>query len=448
MLRIIALGGYAEMGRNMTAVFWNDQGVILDCGLHLENYIRLTEEDDLKVMSTKLLQQEGAIADLTPLGKDRKKILAIVPSHAHLDHIGGLPYLESKFDAPIICTPFTAAVLRGMVGDNKSGRGGNGRGELRNDIITVQPGASHKLTEDITIEFIRATHSTPHTATIAIHTPDGVIIYANDFKFDLHPTLGPKPDFARLKALGKAGVKAFICESTYSNLEQRMPSESIAKQMLEDILLGLDHKNKAIIVTTFSSHIARLRAICDCAKKIHRTPLIVGRSLSRYIAAAEECGITSFKDAEVVRYSSKAARRLRKVLAEGKEKYVLVVTGHQGEPRAILSRMVSEQIDWRFDPNDCVIFSCKVIPTPTNEANRARLESRLRDFNVRFFKDIHVSGHAAREDLREMLTMLKPEHLFASHGDKKMQAGLASLAAEEHMQKVHLLANGGQMELA
>lgn len=438
-IRIMAIGGYGEMGRNMTAVFSgnaHNDGVVLDIGLHLENYIKVTEDEDIHVINPGMLREAGAIPDITPLESFKKNISAIVPSHAHLDHVGAVPFIEGNFRAPIICTNFTASVLKSIVSEDKK--------KLRNDLIGVEPNSSFKLSNGLVLEFVHTTHSTPQTAMIAVHMPRGIVLYANDFKFDTHPTLGKKPNFKRLEELGNMGVKALIVDSTYSTLEQKMPSESVAKQLLEDVIIGMDLRRKAIIVTTFSSHIARLRSICDFAKKINRKVVIMGRSMSRYISAAEENGITSFADSEIIKYAVKAKRKLKRIMSDGKDKYVLIVTGHQGEPNSMLSKMIQENYNFRFDPGDVVIFSCNVIPTPTNRANRERIEGRLKDYNVRFFKGIHVSGHAAKEDIRELIRLTKPEYVIPAHGTHSMLAGTQKICMEERYtpDKIKILRNG------
>jgi len=436
-IEICGIGGYTEVGRNCTAIKVDDEVIICDMGIYLESYIRFTEDEDIINLNPDELISVGAIPDVTKIDKWKNKVKAIVPSHAHLDHIGGLAFLAGRFNAPIIGTPFTISVFNAILRDEKI--------KPKNKVVTLNAGSKYKISENITIEFINMTHSTPQTVTIAIHTKYGIIIYANDFKFDNQPVLGKKPDYDRLRELGKQGVFALICESTYARDAIKMPSESVAKEMLRDVLLGTDTRKKAVIVTTFSSHIARLKSIIEFGKKMNRKIVFLGRSLAKYALAAEDIGLVNFsKQVEIVKYSSKIKRKLKKIMADGKHKYLLVVTGHQGEPKATLSKMINEKMDFKLSAEDLVIFSCKTIPTPINIENREHLERTLKDMNVRIFKDIHVSGHAGREDLRDMINMIKPKHLIPSHGFSEMREALQGLALEMGYDKkrIYLIEDG------
>ncbi|MFH1133986.1 MAG: RNase J family beta-CASP ribonuclease [Nanoarchaeota archaeon] len=442
MIELLAVGGYDEVGRNMTALKVGEQVVLFDMGVHLENYIRLTEDEDIIRLSPELLIKENAVPNITKLGAWQKKVCAIIPTHAHLDHVGAIPLLSNQFDADIICTPFASAVIRSIVRDEGL--------KLKNKIRELNVNSRIKV-HGLDVEFINMTHSTPQTVMVALHTPKGIVLYANDFKFDMYPVLGQKPDFKRLEELGRQGVLALIVDSTYAGLAQKMPSETVAKEMLRDVMLGTDARGKAIIVTTFSSHLARLKSIIEFGKKLNRKVIFLGRSLAKYTLAGEEVGIVNFsKEVEVVKYSSKIGRSLKRIMREGKHKYVMVVTGHQGEPKSTLAKMASGELPFRFDREDHVIFACKVIPTPTNEANRAALEQKLRYHDIRIFTDIHISGHAAREDLRDLIKLVRPKHVIPAHGDLVKRSALKDLALQmgyASEKSVHLLKNGDRLQL-
>jgi len=381
MIEIFAVGGYNEVGKNCTAIKIDDEIVVVDLGLHLENYIKLTEdEDQIKVDPQKLIDV-GAVPDISVLDKLKNKVKAIVISHAHLDHVGAAPYLANKFDCPIIGTPFTNEVLKSILKDDRI--------KINNEIKTLNSNSTIQLSNNIKIEFIHITHSTPQTALVAIHSKYGIVLYANDFKLDYTPTLGKPPNIKRLKELGKQGVTALIVESTYSNDARKMPSEKVAKEMLEDVLLNIHNQNNLIIVTTFSSHIARLKSIIEFGKKMNRKIIFMGRSLSKYVKAAEKCGIVNFSnEIEILKFGRQIERRLKKIDRD-REKYLLVMTGHQGEPKSVLNRIARGKLKFEFMNEDNVIFSCKTIPTPTNIANREALENELKLLGVRIFKDIH-----------------------------------------------------------
>lgn len=438
MIEIHSVGGYNEVGKNCTALKIDDEVILLDLGIHLESYIRYTQDEDIINLNGSELMKVGAVPNINVIDKLNNKVKAIIPTHAHLDHIGAIPYLSNKFDCPVIGTPYTTAVLKSILKDEKI--------SIRNEILTINPNSTYNISKNIKIEFVSMTHSTPQTVMVAIHTKYGVIIYANDFKFDFYPVLGKKPDFKRLEELGKKRVVLLIVDSTYANDDKKTPSEAVAKQMLRDVLIGTDSKGKAVFVTTFSSHLARLKSIIDLGKKLNRKILFLGRSLSKYVWAGEDIKIINFsKDVEIVRYREKMKKWLKKV-EMNREKYLVVVTGHQGEPKAILSGLVDNKFPFRFQKEDHVIFSCKTIPAQINIENREVLERKLKDRRVRIFKDIHVSGHAAREDLRDLINLVKPKHIIPAHGDEKMTAGLANLAFEMGYKKdnVHIMRDGGK----
>lgn len=437
MITICAVGGYNEVGKNMTAVKVDDEVVILDMGLQLEKYIAYTEdeEEDIKNITAPQLTKVGAIPDMAKIEDWRKRVKAIITTHAHLDHIGAIPFLAKKFKANIYCTPFTKAVLKIILKDEKI--------HLRNKIVSVNANSGFAVSKNISVEFINMTHSTPQTVMIALHTKYGTIIYANDFKFDNFPTLGKKPNYKRLKEIGEKGVKCLILDSIYSKNSTKTPSESVAREMLKEVL-SLDLQGKTVFITTFASHLARLKSIIEFSKRLNRKILFLGRSLAKYVQAGEEVGIINFsKDVEIVKYGAKIRKRLRKI--KNPADYVFVCTGHQAEPKSVLSKLVNNVFQFEFKPGDYLIFSSGVIPVPINIANREALEKILKEKGVRIFKDIHVSGHAAKEDQRDLIQMTKPAHIIPAHGDFSMASALAELAIEEGYKLgdgIHIMKDG------
>ena len=414
-VEICTVSGYSEFGRNMTAVKYKDDVVLIDMGIQPEKYIRISEDaDELEKLDTAQLVKAGAIPNTKVIKDWKSKVRAIVPGHAHLDHCGAIVYLAGQFDAPILATPFTAEVLKTMIADKEM--------VFRNKIIAMQPDSSKKITDNVTIELINATHSTPQSSMVAIHTPEGVILYAADFKFDDTPTLGKPTNYKRLKELANENVLALIVEATYGSKPGRTPSEAVAKDMLRQAVDAADTKNNAIIVTTFSSHLARLKSALEIAQKHKRKVVFLGRSMGKYVAAGENAGIIDFKDkCELVKYGSKVDRKLKEIDSIGKEKVLIICSGHQGEPRSVLSRIITKQF---LDPKDFVIFSCKTIPTPTNIANRQRLERELKRMGVNILTDVHQSGHAAQDELLDLISMVKPKNIIPSHGDASAKVEL------------------------
>jgi ribonuclease J len=439
-LQIITIGGYSEIGRNCTLVKVDDEAVLLDMGLHMDNYIAYTEESEdveKKDMSTEAMIRVNAVPNVNHIRDMWPKVKAICISHAHLDHVGAVPFLSNKFKADIHATRYTIEVLSSVIQNEKI--------SLRNNLVAHPVNSKFRVSKKITVEFINVTHSVPQTVIIAVHTPYGTVVYANDFKLDNAPTLGEKPNFKRLQELGQKGVKVLIVDSLYANTPMKTPSESIAKEMLKDVLLGVNSKGKAVIITTFSSHIARLRSIVELAKKLNRRPVFIGRSLDKYVSAAQRAGIIDLeKQAEHIRYGSKVGKFFKKV--KHPEKLLFIVTGHQGEPKAVLSRMVFQNL-YHFEEEDHVIFSCGVIPVENNILNREKLDAALKAKKIRLFTDVHVSGHAYREDHRDLIHLLKPQNIIPTHANRKELEAMRELCMEMGYKpdKIHILHNGVQV---
>ncbi|MFH1590005.1 MAG: MBL fold metallo-hydrolase RNA specificity domain-containing protein [archaeon] len=435
-LELIPIGGFSEIGRNCAALKVDDEVVILDMGLHMEKYIEHNESEDIVDMSAQTLMDIGAIPDIRILGNLVDKVVAVCIGHAHLDHMGAAVFLSNNFNAPIYGTPFTMEVMRAMVRDEKL--------NLKNPLVDEKENSKFRVSDNIEIEFINVTHSTPETVLMAVHTKYGVVLYANDYKLDDHPTLGKKTNIARIKELN---VKALVIDCLYSTNPVKTPSEMIAKQMLKEILLTENHKGKNIFVTTFASHIARIKTIKELGAKMGRKVVFMGRSLAKYVSAAEEANITKFNDVTIIKYSNK----VKKFLAELKntDKHLFVVTGHQGEPRAILSRIIDEDY-FNFKPRDIIIFSCKIIPVQSNFDNREKLEAAIKSKHIKIYKDIHVSGHASREDQRGFLHVVNAEHIIPVHGDRPRMQAMKNLAMEEGWdeKKIHMLKNGDRTILS
>lgn len=433
MIEICAVGGYLEVGRNLTAVRYKDEVIILDMGLHLENYITYTEDEDVHDMEYSELNKVGAVPDVSRIKTWMEQVKAIIPGHAHLDHIGAVPFLAKKFDCPILLTPYSNAVLEQISRDNKI--------PIPNKIRVLSDNSTFQVTKNLTIEFINVTHSIPDSVMVAIHTPVGVVLYTGDYKFDDTPTLGKVTNYARLKEL--KNVKLVIMDSLYSEREGKTISEKTAQEMLEKAVFEEVSKKNGLVITTFSSHIARLKAIVEVGRKLRRKIVFLGRSLSKYVAAAQDIGLVHFKDdVEIVKYSSQVRKKLKKIVKDGKDKYMIVCTGHQAEKKAVLSKMLIKEY-YNFSKNDVVIFSCAVIPSEPNITNRRILEDKLEALGATVIKDIHASGHASQVDQKMLLDMIKPEVVMPFHCERKEAEILkANIAKWNPKIKVEILKEG------
>jgi len=310
----------------------------------------------------------------------KKKVKAIVLSHAHLDHIGAVPWLASRYNCPILSTPYTVEILKRME-KNKSFK-------IQNKVLTINPNSRYRVSKNIEIEFIHTTHSIVQASMVNISLPQGNILYSLDYKFDNRPIVGKKTNKTRLRKLGKEGVMALIVDSTNAEAEKKTFSESVAREMLRDVLLGMETEGHGVIVTTFASHIARLKSIFDMGTAMDRKVVFVGRSLHDYINAAEKLEFVNFsRDAEIIKSAFIGKKRLKE-LNDKREDYVIVATGGQGEPNATLSKMVNGEVPFEIIPDDFIVFASGVIPTPMIQANRQILEHKIHNTRARIFKDL------------------------------------------------------------
>ncbi len=442
-VEIVAVGGYNEVGRNMTAVRCGKEIVIFDMGLRLDQ-IMIHEDAEVEQMHSLDLIQMKAIPDDTIMNTVEGSVKAIVCTHGHLDHIGAIPKLAHRYNAPIIGTPFTAELIRQQIaGEQKFG--------VTNKIFSLKAGQKYTLSQHLILEFVRTQHSIIDTIMAVLHTPHGAVVYANDFKFDRTPVIGEAPDFARLREIGKEGVLALIVESTNVHIKGRTPSERVARDLVRDVMTSYEDDKNAILVSTFSSHISRVKTIAECAYEIGRKPVLLGRSMERYASTAEQMKQVAFPQTLSMFGNRRTVdRTFKRMMKEGKEKYVPIVTGHQGEPGAILTRLAAGDTPYKLEPGDKILYSAKVIPNPMNYGQRHLQEVRLKMTGARIFDNLHVSGHAQREDHYELLHLLNPQNIIPSHGDIDMTGEYMKLAEElgyTPQKDVYLLRNGQRIKV-
>jgi len=445
MMKIYTVGGFSEVGKNMTVVDLGEDAFIFDAGFYLPAIVEVEERE--KSYTEKKLRDIGALPDdilLDRLGI-RNKVRAILISHAHLDHVGAVPYIAPRYKAEIIGTPFTIEVLKTILNDEKI--------FIKNKIRALPPNSSYMIkgkNKKYQLDMINITHSTLQMSLLALHTPEGIVMYANDFKIDDNPIVGLKPNYEKLRELAKKGVKVLILDSLYSGDERKTASEKIARAMLEDVMFSTDNKKSGMVITTFSSHIARLKSIVDFGMKLNRDVVLVGRSLNKYVTAAKNVRLCPFANkVKILSYKKQVESGLRKI-NKNKTKYLVVCTGHQGEPGSVLDRMTHDKLPFQLSKNDHVIFSSKTIPTPINISNRQQLEKRLKMRGVRIFDNVHVSGHAGREDLRDFVSMVKPQHIIPAHGDLSKLTPMTELASEmgyKYGKTVHLMQDSQHIKI-
>ena len=442
-MKIHTIGGFSEVGKNMVALDLGEDAFIFDEGFFLPAIISMQERD--AVMTEKKLKAVKAIPNDHVIDHLRRKVRAQLISHAHLDHIGAIPFISDRYNAPVYATPFTCNVLDSLLKDNDI--------VLKNKVKALHPNTFFHINgknKKYLVDFINITHSTLQTSFIAVHTDKGVVLYANDFKLDDNPVLGFKPNYKRLREIAKEGVYALIVDALYSGTDRKTPSEKIARHLLEEVLLTIQNRNAGIIVTTFSSHIARLKSIVEFGKKLNREVVFLGRSLDKYSNAAKDAHLAPFlgniKIAKYRRHVEKTLGKIRK----NRRKYLVACTGHQGEPGSILDRLSRNELPFKINKDDNIVFSSSVIPSPVNIEQFAKLESRLRKRKARIFRDVHVSGHAGREDLRDLINLLSPQHVIPAHGGKDKTEPMMELCTElgyKRGKQSHLMKDGGVLKL-
>jgi len=428
-MEICSIGGYEEVGKNMTAVKIGDDVIIIDAGVYLPALMEQEEAEAKQKMSEEKLRRIKAIPNDLVLDKLgwRDKVIAIIIGHAHLDHVGGVPYIAHRYPkATIYATPFTMAVLDNILEDEKIA--------LRNQRKIIQPDSTHMIkgrSGTHKVDFVNVTHSTIQCVFPVIHSKEGAFVYTLDFKFDNFPTMGNPPSYKKMREFGNKGVKAIIVDSLYSGSNRKTPSERIAQHLLEDSFAVVRGDRKsALFVTTFSSHIARLKSIVDFGKRTGRELIFMGRSMSKYISAAVKAHKSPItKNIKVLKYRRQIDSFLSRI-EKNRGKYLIVCTGHQAEPGSIMDRLVKGETAFKFRTGDNVIFSSSIIPTPATILGRDRMDKKLRSRGVRVQTDIHVSGHAGREDLRELLTIFKPKHVIPAHGSLQQETPMIELASE------------------
>ena len=418
-LKVIPLGGIQEMGKNITAFELDGDIVVVDCGLAFP-------EDEM-------LGVDLVIPDMTYIIKNKDKVRGIVLTHAHEDHVGALPYLMRELDAPVFGTKLTL----GLVGTKLAEHGLDKRVHLQ----TVAQGQIVELGA-FDVEFIRSTHSVADTVALAIHTSVGIVVFTSDFKVDYTPIESEAIDLARFAQLGSEGVLLLMCDST--NIERKgfTMSERTVGDAMEQIFM--QSAGRRILVATFSSNVHRMQQIVNAAVKFKRKVAFCGRSMLNVVDVSTELGYLKLPPGAVV--------NLDDINRHQPGKLVLIMTGSQGEPMSVLTRIAaSDHRKIEIMEGDLVILSAN--PIPGNEKYVYRVIDELfkkgADVIYESLADVHVSGHACQEELKIIHSLVKPMFFMPVHGEYRHLKRHANLARSLGMpeDRIFITENGRVLEL-
>jgi ribonuclease J len=444
-VEIATIGGYEEVGRQMTAVRAGDDVVVFDMGLNLSKVLIHDNVETERMHSLDLIDM-GAIPDDRVMSELEGDVKAIVPTHGHLDHIGAISKLAHRYDAPIVGTPFTIELVKQQIkGEEKFG--------VQNDLQKMSAGETMQIGERTELEFVNVTHSIIDAINPVLHTPEGAVVYGLDKRMDHTPVLGDPIDMKRFREIGREGegVLCYIEDCTNAGRKGRTPSESVARRHLKDVMTSVEDYDGGIVATTFSSHIARVKSLVEFADDIGRQPVLLGRSMEKYSGTAERLDFVDFpEDLGMYGHRKSVDRTFKRIMNEGKENFLPIVTGHQGEPRAMLTRMGRGETPYELENGDKVIFSARVIPEPTNEGQRYQSEKLLGMQGARIYDDIHVSGHLREEGHYEMLDALQPQNIIPAHQDMKGFAPYVDLCSSQGYElgrDLHVTQNGNMIQL-
>ncbi|MBR2370592.1 MAG: ribonuclease J [Clostridia bacterium] len=398
-IRIIPLGGLNEIGKNMTVIEYDNDMIIVDCGLGFP-------DEDLPGVDL-------VIPDITYLEQNREKLRGIVLTHGHEDHIGAIPYVLRSLRTPVYGTKLTIGII-----ENKLDEPENELSYIP-ELVTVCAGDTVKLGV-FSVEFIRVNHSIADACCLAISTPIGTVIHSGDFKLDLTPIEGEMMNLTRLGELGNKGVLLLMCESTNAERPGYTPSERKVGQTLENIFVT--NKNKRVLIATFSSNVHRVQQIIDISAKCGRKVAITGRSMLNIVGAATELGYMNVPKNILV--------DINDIKRYNPEQLTIITTGSQGEPMSALSRMAfGEHSQVSLGPSDVVVLSSS--PIPGNEKLVGRIINELCRKGVLVMHDseqVHVSGHACSEELKLMQALTKPKFFMPIHGEYRHLAANKELA--------------------
>jgi ribonuclease J len=419
-LSVFSLGGINEIGKNMYVVQYGDDIIVIDCGS--------------KFPDESLLGIDLIVPDITYLLENSDKVRALIITHGHEDHIGGIPYIRRQLNMPIYATRLTLGLIEGklreagLLADTK--------------FIEIDSDSSIELGQ-ITTTFFKTNHSIPDCLGVVFHTPEGTVVHTGDFKFDLTPVNNQYPDIHKMAEIGKNGILLLLSESTNAERPGYTPSESLVGKHIEDAF----HKAKQkVFIATFASNVHRLQQVIDAAQATNRKLALLGRSMVNVVRIASELGYLTVPEGMLVE-----AGEVNRMVPD---QIAILCTGSQGEPMAALSRLSrSNYRQVEIMRGDTVILSSS--PIPGNERNVSRTVDNLFSLGAEVIygssssTGMHVSGHGSQEELKLMLTLMKPKYFIPIHGEFRMlhQHRILAEGVGVEPANIYILNNGDVVDI-
>lgn len=417
-LKIIPLGGLQEIGKNITVFEYEDEIILVDCGLEFPG--------------NDMLGVDLVIPDISYLMKNQEKIKGLVITHGHEDHIGAIPYILKQINIPIYATKLTIALIKNKLEEHNL---------LRTTKLNIVEQGQTINFGNMQVEFISSNHSIPDAVMLAIHTPVGTILHTGDFKIDYTPIDDKVMDLGRIAELGNQGILALLSDSTNSERKGFTMSESSVGEVFDKLFLN---NTKRIVVATFASNVHRVQQIVNSAVKYGRKIAVCGRSMMNMIKAAIELGY--IEQAENVFIDIDNIRNYRD------DQLVIITTGSQGEAMSALTRMANgEHKKVTITPNDMVIISAT--PIPGNEKLVSKVIDELMKIGAEVIysslEDVHVSGHACQEEQKLIITLTKPKYFIPVHGEYRQLIAHAETAKKLGIEtkNIFMMTNGRILEL-
>lgn len=416
-LWIAALGGVNEIGKNMYLLQYAEDIIVIDCGS--------------KFPDESLLGIDLIIPDIAYLLSNADKVRALVVTHGHEDHIGGIPYLLKQLNIPVYASRLTLGLIENKLKEH---------GLLRQTELNTIDADSTLNFGSITTTFFRTNHSIPDCLGVVFDTPEGTVVHTGDFKFDMTPVNRQYPDIHKMAEIGNKGVRFLLSESTNAERPGFTPSERLVGGHMEE---AFQKAERRIFVSTFASNVHRLQQIVDAAALTGRKLALLGRSMVNVVGVAQELGYLNVPEGMLVEPADAAKLE--------PEKIAVLCTGSQGEPMAALSRLAnSSHRQLSIAPGDTVLIAAN--PIPGNERNVARIVDNLYILGAKVIygsrSELHVSGHGSQEELKLMLTLMKPEYFIPIHGEYRMlhHHSLLAEAVGVNSDNIFILRNGDIVE--